>query len=384
MAKIYVPQNEDPVIIDADFEGGSIGQVMRLGENYYFLELRPDTTYQFSVRLRNCRGRKLVLAFCCRDYAKENADHNGGSRHWRWPSGLVKPVVSGDRKHWREVDHFENDRSTFDGLYTIVHTFDTDVAYLASAEPYLYSDLLEYLDSLPADPRMKRSVFGLSRNQIEQPLLTFSDNPENRHAVLLIAREDADEFTCSYAIEGMINHLISHAPECDAALKKFTFYIAPMVGVDGVIAGSYHSAGYGYGGRLFHRDNPPEEIDNVKKLLRSIVDGGHELALAGTLHGKWSMALDPFQNPVNFLAASPKLEQALYRGETKDWRPAHWEGSLLIRPQGFFSRYTIDEFGLHDVFECHASGHSIEQIRNLGRDLLKALLKFLEDKYSGD
>ena len=380
MPKIYVPQSEDPLTIDSDFEGGSIGHVMRLGENYYFLELRPDTTYQFSIRLRHCKGRKVVISFRCRDYKPSHADLNGGNRHWRWPDGLVKPVVSGDRKHWKEVDSFTNDRSTYDDLYTIVHTFDTDTAYVASAEPYLYSDLLAYLDTLPDDPRVKRSVFGLSRNKIEQPLLTISGNPDSRKAVLIISREDADEFTGSYALEGLVNHLISHAPECDAALKRFTFYIAPMVGVDGVIAGSYHSAGYGYGGSLFHLDDPPEEIANVKKLAHSIVDGGSELVLAGKLHGKWSMALDPFVNPVDFLTASPKLLKTLYECATPDWRPTVWSKSLTIRPQGFFERFIVDDFGLMDVFGCHASGHSYEQLRNLGRDLLKALLKFLENK----
>ena len=86
--KIFVSEAEDPVRIDSDFEGGTLGRAVRLGENYYFLELRPDTPYQFRFRIRNCKGRKIVFSFRCRDYKPTLAHWNGGNLHFRNNGGL--------------------------------------------------------------------------------------------------------------------------------------------------------------------------------------------------------------------------------------------------------------------------------------------------------
>ena len=375
--KIYVPGSEDPVRIDSDFEGGTLGRAVRLGENYYFLELRPDTPYQFRFRIRSCKGRKIVFSFRCRDYKPTLAHWNGGNIHFRNGNVLTSPVITYDGEHYQDVDHFENDRSTWDDLYTIVQTFREDCAWVSSSPVYLYSDMLRYLETLKGNPYVKRSSIGCSRNGVDQPLLEITADPQSDKAVLLISREDADEMTGSYALEGLVDELACGSGTALDMLKRFRFFVVPMVGVDGVIAGSYHSAGYGYGGLRFHReDYCPEELANVKIFARSLAAGGSSVVLAGKVHGNWTLK----DGPVDFMASDRTLCRKVYEKRTEAWCPAEEAVILTYRPKGYFERFVNDELGLNAVFGCHVNGSSPEELRIKGRDLLRALFNYLKDK----
>lgn len=87
---------------------------------------------------------------------------------------------------------------------------------------------------------------GVTRNGFAQPMLTVTDNASAKDLVVLIGREDADETTGSWGIEGMVRALLS--PSLQDLRRRYIFKIVPMVGIDGVVAGAHHSAGYGYGG----------------------------------------------------------------------------------------------------------------------------------------
>ncbi|MBO5668191.1 MAG: hypothetical protein J6S43_03610 [Lentisphaeria bacterium] len=375
--KIYVSREEENLQFDADFEGGNLGRAVRLGENYYFIELRPDTTYQFRFRIRNCKGKKVVISFRCRDYKPALSHWNGGNYHYRMDGKLYSPVVTYNGIDYQDVDHFENDRSTFDDLYTIVHTFTGDCAYVSSAPVYLYSDMLKFLDSISSNPAVKISSIGFSRNEVVQPLLEISGDPAAKKAVYIISREDADEMTGSFALEGAVNELLSDTPEAAVMRKKFRFFIVPMVGVDGVIAGSYHSAGYGYGGLRFHReDYCPEELQNVKDFSRQLFSGELQVVLAGKIHGNWGFVSDLS----DFMASEQELCDKVAQKRTAVWNPADEAIILTTRPEGYFERFINDNFGLQAVFGCHVNGTSAETSRVKGRDLMRALFNYLQDK----
>ncbi len=100
--------------------------------------------------------------------------------------------------------------------------------------------------------------------------------------MVLIGREDADECGGSFGVEGLVNYLLCEGKEL---LQKYVFKIIPMVGIDGVIAGVTHSAGYGYSGKNWHKKPAPDEIENAKNAIRKWVAIGGELVLAGKLRG---------------------------------------------------------------------------------------------------
>lgn len=364
------------ITIDSDFEGGCLDRSVRLGENFYHLELRQDTWYYFHFRIRGCKGREIIFQFTCREIREPGYEEGRGRWSYENDTVLVLPVVSYDRKNFSRVEHIEKDRS-LKGSYRFRHTFEEDEAYLCFGHPYLYSDLQEYLKTVEEHPYVTRSSVGVSRNGVDQPLLRIAANPECRKTVLILSREDADEITGSFAAEGMLNHLISGAPETEAFLRDYALLFVPMVCVDGVIAGSTHSAGYGYGGNRWHENPAPREIENVKELVRRTVRDGGEIVLAGKLHG--GMTMQPV-HPVDCISSEAALRDALLANATEYWCPIPREWDLAIRPQGYFERFMLDEFGLNRVFAVHVQGTSAERLRKCGRDLLCTLFNYLNRK----
>ena len=376
--KGYVPLAQEKIEMDSDFEGGTLGRAIRLGENYYFLELRPDTYYHFHFRIRGCKGKEIIFQFACRDCIASLAYMNEGQERWVCPPVIVKPVVSYDRKNYVPVEYMDKDTSGVKGTFTFQHTFTEDEAYISAAHPYLYTDMMTYLETLKGVPGVTISSMGTSRNGVDQPLVTIRKNPQAEKAVLIISREDADEAVGSFAVEGMINHLLSGVPEAEDFLQRYVFIMAPMVSVDGVIAGSIHSAGYGYGGFRYKAEPVPRELANVKKMVRSVVADGLNLALVGKLHGGWSM--EPVY-PIDFNSADPEIIRALLENTTEYWNPKVRTDQLAIREEGFFERFIVDEFNFHSVFGCHIQGKTPDAARFCGRDLLKALFAFLRKKH---
>lgn len=359
------------IVIDGDFENGCLDRAVRLGENWYHLELRPDTWYWFHCRIRGCKGRDLILQTTCRDILSPG--YNEGSGRWKCGNTLVKPVVSYDRKIWEPVAFIEKDRS-LPGTYRFRHTFIEDEAYVCFGHPYTYSDMQEWLKTVEAHPLVERGSIGQSRNGVDQPLLTITRSPDSRQMVVLIAREDADEAPGSFAAEGAVRLLLDEGDDMvKRFLDRFVVQFVPMVGVDGVIAGATHSAGYGYGGNRWHEEPSPDEIENVKRAARQWAGDGCQLALAGKLHA--GMTLQPVHS-IDMLTCDSELRRVMSETADEYWRPR--ERDLEIRPQGYFERFMLDDFGLRTTFATHVQGTSPENVRRCGVGMMRAIMTYLE------
>lgn len=358
---------------DADFENGTLGGVVRLGLDWYHIGLRPDTHYRFHFRVRGCGGREVVFEFACRNI--KDPRYNEGRWTWSVNNPPTMPVVSYDGRNWRPVDHFERHEQEI-GMYRFRHRFDGDEAYLCHQHPYTYSDLLDWLRALPKPAGLVVDVLGRTRNGFPQPVLTVAEESASRDLAVLIAREDADETTGSWGIEGLVGALLG--PAFQELRARCTFKIVPMVGIDGVVAGAHHSAGYGYGGCRWHEDPSPAEIETVKNGMRQWVRQGYRLKLAGKLHGHHSFGMgdclcDGVKTPL------PALKKAFEEGLTR-YSCGAWSvnrGEVTIRPQGFFERFVLDEFGALETFATHICGGSPDQARRGGEALLHGIERWL-------
>ncbi|MFA5859439.1 MAG: M14-type cytosolic carboxypeptidase, partial [Elusimicrobiota bacterium] len=232
--------SSSPLLFDADFENGSLDRVVRLGMDWYHIILRQDTWYRFFFRIKGCRDREVIFEFTCRNI--NNSNYDEGKGRWIKSGDIVKPLFSYDRKRWQPVDHIEKHFQD-PGKYRFSHRFTEDEAYVSYHHPYTYSDMLDWLKLFKNEPRVTIGTLGTTRNGFPQPVLSITDAPSAGDMVVLIAREDADEITGSWGIEGVVRALL--APESRDLLKRYTFKIVPMVGIDGVVAGAHHSAGYG-------------------------------------------------------------------------------------------------------------------------------------------
>ena len=112
---------------------------------------------------------------------------------------------------------------------------------------YSYGDYLRFVTSLPAHPHLQKRLVGTSDGGREHWELTVTDPAvavESKRRVFWHAREHAYETFSSFAIEGLVEFLIS--PAADAARLRFVFVIHPMTNPDGVAQGFEYRAGYDY------------------------------------------------------------------------------------------------------------------------------------------
>jgi hypothetical protein len=112
---------------------------------------------------------------------------------------------------------------------------------------YTYGDYLSFVGSLPAHPHLQKALIGKSEGGREQWELTITDPaspPEDKRRVFWHTREHAYETFSSFAIEGLVEFLLS--PAAAEHRQRFAFTLHPMTNVDGVADGYEYRAGYDY------------------------------------------------------------------------------------------------------------------------------------------
>jgi hypothetical protein len=360
------------ITIDSDFENGSLDRAIKLGENCYQLVLRPDGWYWFHCRIRGCKNKEVIFQLQCTNNSVSPCVHNGLDT-WDFGKGIYnQPVVSYDKKTWTKIKQVEKDRGLI-GTFRFRHTFAEDEAYLCYTYPYTYAQFNEYLQKIKHNPLVKMESLGKTRTGIDQPVLTITKNTSSKNVALVIAREDATEMTGSYAVEGLINHLLDKKDKSVSnVLNKYVFKIVPMVGIGGVIAGAGFSDGYGYGGFRWHESPAPAEIENIKQALKKWIkkDGAH-LRIACKIHGCYTfMSFNP-----DIGLSDRHLQASMASTRGKFWNPVIHD--LAIRPKGYFERYLLDEYGVSASCYIHANGTNPDNVRKCGEHLCIAMEIYL-------
>ncbi len=112
---------------------------------------------------------------------------------------------------------------------------------------YTYSDYLHFVNSLHQTPELQKRMIGKSDHNREHWELTITDpsiDAKSKQTIFWHAREHAYESFSSFAMEGLIDFLLS-----DAASEyrcHFIFIIHPMTNVDGVAEGFEYRGGYDF------------------------------------------------------------------------------------------------------------------------------------------
>lgn len=362
------------ISITADHEGGCLDRAVKCGEGFYSLVLRPDTWYYFNFKITGCKNKNVYFQFTAFN-AQPMYIH--GQYRWRYGQFIEKPVVSYDNgKTWEEVEVMRFEEEV--GHFFFSHTFREDEAIVGFAPTYLHSDLQKYLKKIESNPYVTLSNVGVTHSGREVPRVTITRNKDSKKVFVLIGREDADETTGSVATEAAIDWLLSDDERAVRFLEKYRFECIPMVGIDGVICGATHSAGYGYGGHTYHLNPSPLEVENVKNFVRSLHKNGDEIVFAGKLHGGMRYT---DKHAIDYLTASPLLDHYIRENPYGAWQPTLHDWSLTIRPYGYFERFTVDEFLVTEVFGCHINGTTKEICYECGKDLMITLANYLE-KYN--
>lgn len=108
-----------------------------------------------------------------------------------------------------------------------------------------------------------------------------------KKGVFISARVHPGESNSSWMMKGIIEFLVSSAPEARALRENFVFKLLPMINVDGVINGNYRCS---LSGQDLNRryKNPSKQVHpvifNIKKVIRPFARE-RELILYCDLHG---------------------------------------------------------------------------------------------------
>jgi hypothetical protein len=123
-----------------------------------------------------------------------------------------------------------------------------DIVYFACLQPYTYTDLMDYLDKLEADPeraatfRRAELCQTLAQNSCEILSVTSPNKDgiphDERRIIVLSARVHPGEPNSSWMMKGMIDFLTGPSSGAMVLRNTFIFKIVPMLNPDGVINGN--------------------------------------------------------------------------------------------------------------------------------------------------
>jgi hypothetical protein len=114
---------------------------------------------------------------------------------------------------------------------------------------YTYRDFLAYIAVLPDHEHLRKRRVGRSDGGREHWEITITDSavPEDqKERIIWFARKHAYETFSSFAVEGLVDYLLSEDADARLARRRYIFKIHPMVNVDGVAQGYEYRGGYDF------------------------------------------------------------------------------------------------------------------------------------------
>ena len=130
--------------------------------------------------------------------------------------------IQPSNQSWKQVDG-----KTEGWVCTVSFPVEPGETKLGLSPWYTYGDYLSFINSLPEHPHLKKELIGLSDKEREHWELTVTDPEEvslqNKCCVFCHAREHAYETFSSFAIEGLLDYLLSDSAA--DARRRFVFVI---------------------------------------------------------------------------------------------------------------------------------------------------------------
>lgn len=264
-------------------------------------------TQWYFFRVSNTRSHNKVK-FNINNLSKSDSLYNDGMRILAFSFRAKKEKNLGWHRVGTDISYYQNNYkkenvrfTRYYYTFTFTHTFeyDEDQVYFAHCFPYTYSDLQDDLTKIEKDPYTQNFFYrntlcrSLAGNKVEFLTVTSKDkDPTSEKAlakkgIFISSRVHPGESNASWMMKGLIDFLVSSAPEAKALREKFVFKIVPMINVDGVINGNYRCSLCG--SDLNRRYKAPSKvlhpsIHSIKRFVRAF-QKERELALYIDLHG---------------------------------------------------------------------------------------------------
>jgi hypothetical protein len=150
--------------------------------------------------------------------------------------------VQGPGHDWEQIN------GTTEGwVATLTFTVAPGTTRVGLSPWYTYADHQQFLAQLPPHPHCEKRLLGKSdggRDHWELVVTDPSVPAENKRTIFWQAREHAYETYSSFAMEGLLDYLLSDAAA--GFRRRFRIVLHPMTNVDGVAQGYEYRAGYDF------------------------------------------------------------------------------------------------------------------------------------------
>lgn len=374
------------ITIDQEFDNGSVGQVTRLGDDWYHIGLRPDTWYWTHFRVRGCRGKHLTFSLTYYHHPQVSRWGTVDTGNPERPDYSCRsPYVSYDTKTWHHVESAEKVAQMPDTV-KFSHTFTEEEAYICYTIPYTYTDLLAWLDSLQTGSAahdvslVQVDVIGKTEQGRDVPMVTVGEPMPDKPVIMFVSREDGDEPTSNVAIEGLVARMTDPTvPEMKTMLERVFFRIVPMTAIEAVVMGNPYGGKY-YMAREWFRDPPLPEIAAVKRVVEDCF-ANHPVQLMGKLHGGQTYDNPPvwdfrvFDTELRKLIPSGRVEP----DEMNDvWNPFLRDATPWVRELTIFESYLQQTYDFWPFFSTHTNGKNPANLREQGGRFADLLAKYVE------
>jgi murein tripeptide amidase MpaA len=272
--------------IDAVFDSGNI-RLLGIDGDIVRLEIARDHAsdfYQwFHFRVAGARGRTLTLRI-------ENAA--GAAYPFGWPG--YKARVSTDRLGWRLAEA----TAYADGVLSITHAFEGDLAWFAYFAPYTLDRHDALVAQIAARPGVTHRTLGHSIEGRAIDCLSVGEGPK---PVWLYARQHPGESMAEWWMEGALETLTDASDTGMAALRrKATIHCVPNMNPDGSYRGHLRTNAAGVNlNREWHA--PSLERSPEVLCVRDAMDATGAV-FAMDIHGDEAI-------PANFLAGFEGIER---------------------------------------------------------------------------
>ena len=255
---------DDTLLFESRFEGGNLHQAYRVGEYEYNLYMQSDTGFAkskqwFYFRITNItKGAKY--RFNINNFQNADSQYRQGMRPLFYSTAWSKTSKLGWYRDGFNIQYFQNHLPKPEGAtgfqstltFEVIFNHDTDKVFIANSYPYVYTDLINYLEKQVCtkenEDLVRKSVLCKSQagNDCYQLTITnFKSKEEDiakREAIVFTGRAHPGESVASYVMEGAINFLLQKKSRRAQFLRdNFVFKIVPMLNADGVINGNQRS-----------------------------------------------------------------------------------------------------------------------------------------------
>ena len=352
------PVAEQQFTIDLNFENANLGPYKIIAPDT--ISVGPISKHQhtwYSFRIKGVKHRKITLVFEWINSVKVTSNYGG--------EGNNAAMVTYDGKGFEIVKDVQfalkdpaNDSGNF--IQTIVHTFREEEALVSYCAPWSNTRMESLAAKWKSDPRVEISNIGKSKFK-QLPLTCFKVTDraipdKDKKKFFLIAREDSYEAGSSWAVEGLLNFILSNDPVAKEMLKKMVFVVFPIFSVDGVALGTTNfpldpeNKKFVYVTAQWDQQDPVHEVQLMQAFWRKMKQEGFHPDVSFKFHSTcyWECHFRPEDCAPENLATERELLSVL---RTKlSWRI---EDRPLNRPKTYMNYNFIQVFPNAITYSSH-------------------------------